>query len=390
MTRNQIAIVTPSFYPLIGGIEAYVLGVGKELAKLGLDVQVYTPDSVLGRKIMVKSEKIDGIEVHRLPVPIDISYRLKVWPGLLGELVKDSPNLIHVYSHDTYAMFALLAAKAIHSPMVLTTYGPLETHSDYGPMRSGLLRTYDAVVSPSLFRRCDLVMIRYPGLTGWLQGMKLPLEKIRLEPSGVPQDCLEQRDGKEFRRRYGVEGPLIMYLGRLSEQKGVQFAVEALKLVCRRHPQAQLVLIGPDYTGVSAGIIARSKELGIDKNLRVAPAMVTEQSQLEALAACDVFIMPSSFEGFSQAVMKAMAQGRPVVVTNVGGLPYEVDYGRCGVICDYGDAESLAASILKLLDDPALAEEMGSEGRARAQSFTFERLARDVSAAYDGLLGVKA
>ncbi|MDA4127907.1 MAG: glycosyltransferase family 4 protein [Thaumarchaeota archaeon] len=385
MRQSSVAIVSPSFYPMIGGVEAYVLGIGRELAKLGHDVHVYTPNSVLGRKMELPAEEIDGIKVHRLSVPIDISYRLKIWPDLLGELMKSSLDIIHVYSHDSYAILALLAAKAIHVPIVLTTYGPFETHSDYGPLQGGLFRVYDAVVSPNLLRRCDLVMIRYPALNAWLRSMKLPDERIRLEPSGVPEECLQPRDGNGFRKRYDIEGPLIMYLGRLSEQKGVQHAVEAMKLICERYPTAQLVLIGPDYTGISTAILARSRALGIDNNLRLAPPMTTEESQMEALAACDVFIMPSSFEGFSQAVMKAMAQGKPVVVTNVGGLPYEVGYGSCGILCEYGDPEALAYSIMKLIENPALAEEMGNSGKARAQRFTFGKLAKNISDAYDGL-----
>jgi glycosyltransferase involved in cell wall biosynthesis len=385
MKQSSVGIVSPSFYPFIGGVEAYVLGIGKELAKLGHEVHVYTPNSVLGRKVDVPTEEVEGIMVHRLSVPIDISYRLKVWPDLLGELMKSSLDIIHVYSHDTYAILALLAAKSTHVPMVLTTYGPFETHSDYGAVQSGLFRVYDAVVSPNLLRRCDLVMIRYPALNAWLRSMKLPDERIRLEPSGVPEECLEPRDGNEFRKRYDAGGPLIMYLGRLAEQKGVQYAVEAMKLVCERYPTAQLVLIGPDYTGISSTIRARSRDLGIERNLILEPPMTTEDGQMEALAACDVFIMPSSFEGFSQAVMKAMAQGKPVVVTNVGGLPYEVGYGSCGVLCEFGDPGSLAESIMRLLANPELATQMGKEGRARAKDFTFEKLAKKISDAYDGL-----
>ena len=382
MKQSSIAIVSPSFYPMIGGIEAYVRGVGKELAKMGHDINIYTPDTVLGMRLPLPEEEVDGMMVHRLPVPIDISYRLKVWPDLLGELIRDSPDIIHVYSHDSYALIALLAARSKGTPMVLTTYGPLETHSDYGTIESGLFRVYDSVVSPVIFRRCARVMIRYPALSAWLRSMKLPAWKIRLEPSGVPEESLGQRDGRRFRERYGIEGPLVMYLGRLSEQKGVWFAVEAMKIVSERSPGARLVMIGPDYAGISTTIIERSRALGIEKNLLVIPPFLTEESQLEALAACDVFIMPSSFEGFSQAVMKAMAQGKPVVVTNVGGLPYEVGNGSCGLICEYGNPRSLADSVLRLLEDPALARELGAEGRARARNFTFERLAQGVAECY--------
>jgi glycosyltransferase involved in cell wall biosynthesis len=385
MSRSSIAIVSPSFPPMIGGIESYVHGVGKELVKLGHEVNVYTPDSVLGRKIPNHHEQLDGINVHRIDVRIDLSYRLKFWPDLLSELKRDAPELVHVYSHDSYALLALMAARSGQVPFLITTYGPLETHSSYGIVETGLFRAYDSLVAPPLFHRCNFVMIRYPTIAHWLVSMHVERTKIRLEPSGIPKEALGQRDGSDFRVRHDIGGPLILYLGRISSQKGVQYAVESIKRVNTRFPDARLMIIGPDYSGFVSTIKNNAAKLGVSESVLVLPPMLGEEAQLEALAACDVFVMPSSFEGFSQSVMKAMAQGRPVVVTNVGGLPYEVDYGKCGLICQYGDPDSLADCVLTLLGNPELSRQMGVEGRERAQDFTFDELARRISRTYDQL-----
>jgi 2-deoxystreptamine N-acetyl-D-glucosaminyltransferase/2-deoxystreptamine glucosyltransferase len=156
-------------------------------------------------------------------------------------------------------------------------------------------------------------------------------------------------------------------------------------MVNRRFPDARLMIVGPDYSGFVSIIRNKAAKLGVSESVLVLPPMLEEEAQLEALAACDVFVMPSSFEGFSQSVMKAMAQGRPVVVTDVGGLPYEVGYGKCGLICQYGDADSLADCILKLLGNPDLSRRLGAEGKERAQDFTFDELALRVSHIYDQL-----
>jgi glycosyltransferase involved in cell wall biosynthesis len=385
MSRSSIAIVSPSFSPMIGGIESYVHGVGKELVELGHEVHVYTPDSVLGRKIPNHRERLDGINVHRIGVRIDLSYRLKFWPDLLNDLKRDAPDIVHVYSHDSYALLALMAARSGQAPFLVTTYGPLETHSDYGFVETGLFRAYDSVVAPPLFHRCDFVMIRYPTIAHWLVSMHVARTKIRLEPSGIPRGALGQRDGSDFRVRHNIGGPLILYLGRVSSQKGVQFAVESIKMVNKRFPDARLMIVGPDYSGFVSKIKSDAAKLGVSESVLILPPMLDEEAQLEALAACDVFVMPSSFEGFSQSVMKAMAQGRPVVVTNVGGLPYEVGYGKCGLISQYGDSASLANCILKLLGNPELSRQMGEQGKARAQDFTFDELARRISRVYNQL-----
>ena len=383
MKGRSIGMVSPSFFPMIGGVEAYVLGIGKELVRLGHEVTVYTPDSVLGRQISKHEELVDGIRIRRIHVLFDLSYRLKLWPDLQKVLARDGPDLVHVYSQDTYALPALMAAKSCGSPFVVTTYGPFEGHSEYGLLQGGLLRLYDMVVSPKLFRRSDCVLIRYPAIARWLRAMGIPEARIRLEPSGLPQNSLLPRIGTRFRDRERVSGPLILYLGRISPQKGVQHAIEAMRRVVEKHTDAMLVLAGPDYVGYSAELRASAERSGIADNLLIKPAMVDEESQLEAIAACDVFLMPSTFEGFSQAVLKAMAQGKPVVVSETGGLPYEIAYGECGTMCPYGDSRSLADAIDVLLQDRAMASRMGEAGKMRASHFTFDVLAKSLSTTYD-------
>lgn len=383
MSGSRVALVTPSFWPMVGGVEAYVLALGEELVGRGYDVTVYTPDSVLGRK-MPSVGAVDGVKVRRVHVSIDLSYRLRLWPNLAEELKKGRPDVVHVYSHDTYSLLALLGARSIGVPMVLTTYGPLEFHSNYGAIEGGLLRAYDTLVSPYLLRRCDFVMIRYPGIADWLGSLRVPEERIRLEPSGIPLDSLRLRDGIDFDRKNGGDGPVVLYVGRISPQKGLLDAVEAMKVVVPRHPDVRLIMIGPDYEGFGAQIKKRSGDLGISENVVVLPQAKDEDEQLQAIAACDAFIMPSVFEGFSQAVLKAMAQGKPVVVTNGGGLPYEVGFGSCGLLCRRNPVE-LGTAVNKLLENPELSIKLGTNGRQRAKEFTFDKAAERVSKTYTEL-----
>jgi glycosyltransferase involved in cell wall biosynthesis len=367
---------------MIGGVEFYVRGIGTELAKLGYDVHVYTPNKVLGKKIDAEEEVIDRVHVHRLDVWFEASYRVKVWRGLRGALQRDNPDLIHVYSHDAYARPAAKAAGKLGRPLVITTYGPFETHSDYGAIQSLLFRLYDSYVTPSLFRGCAVVLARYPEILAWVRSFGVADSRARLEPSGIPRSYLAQADGRRGREKVAHDGELILYVGRISPQKGVQYAVEAMPHVVRRFPKAKLALVGPDYIGYTSHLKSLAERLGVAENVAITGAVTSEQEEVELLSACDVFVMPSSFEGFSQSVMKAMAQSKPVVVTRVGGLPYEIDYGRCGLACDFGDAEKLADGLIALLESRELSSTMGANGRKRAEEFTFERLAVNLSNTY--------
>jgi len=380
---QKIGVVSPSFHPMIGGVELYVKGIGTELAKMGYDVHVYTPDSVFGRRIEEREEVVEGIHVHRLHVRLDLSYRLRVWSGLREALVRDRPDLVHVYSHDLYARPAAKAAAETGIPLFMTTYGPFETHSDYGWVQRRLFRAYDRLVTPSLFKGCASVLVRYPEISGWVRSYGVPESKVGLEPSGIPSSYLLPGDGTRFRDELGRSGELILYLGRVSPQKGVQYAVMAMEHVKKRFPRAGLVIAGPDYIGYSAHLLRLAERLGVRDAVAIVGAVKDEPREREVISACDVFAMPSSFEGFSQGVMKAMAQGKPVVVTEVGGLPFEVDYGRCGMVSPFGDPRGLADRIVQLLESGPAASQMGSRGRMRARQFTFDRLASSLSRAYE-------
>lgn len=379
---RSIAIVSPSFHPMIGGVEFYVRGIGAELAKLGYDVHVYTPNKVLGKKIEGEEEAIDGVHVHRLGVWFEVSYRVKMWRGLREALERDAPDLIHVYSHDSYARPAAKAAGKLARPLVITTYGPFETHSDYGAFQSLLFRLYDSYVTPSLFRDCAVVLARYPEILKWVKSFGVAESQARLEPSGIPRSYLTQGDRKKGRERLGHDGELILYVGRIAPQKGVQYAVQAMQHVTKRFPRAKLAIVGPDYVGYSSHLRSLAERLGVAENVMITDAVTSQEEEAELLSACDAFVMPSSFEGFSQSVMKAMAQSRPVVVTRVGGLPYEIDYGRCGRACEFGDPVALADGLISVLESPELSLAMGSNARKRAEEFTFERLAANLSTTY--------
>jgi glycosyltransferase involved in cell wall biosynthesis len=379
---GSIGIVSPSFHPMIGGVELYVKGIGTELARLGYDVHVYTPNRVMGKKLDGEEEDIDGVHVHRLGVWFEVSYRVKMWRGLQDALQRDNPDLIHVYSHDSYARPAAKAAARLGRPLVITTYGPFETHRDYGAVQSMLFRLYDSHITPSLFRHCAVVLARYPEILAWVKSFGVTDARAGLEPSGIPRSYLATGDAKKGRERVDHDGELILYLGRIAPQKGVQYAVEAMKHVTRRFPKAKLAIVGPDYVGYSSHLRSLAEGLGVAENVMIMDAVTSQDEETELLAACDAFVMPSSFEGFSQSVMKAMAQSRPVVVTKVGGLPYEIDYGKCGLAREFGDAKMLADGLISLLESPEMSSTMGKNGRRRAEEFTFERLAASLSNTY--------
>jgi glycosyltransferase involved in cell wall biosynthesis len=103
--------------------------------------------------------------------------------------------------------------------------------------------------------------------------------------------------------------------------------------------------------------------------------------------ACDLFTLPSVYEGLAIALIEAMALGRPAVVTRAGGLTEVVEHGKQGLVVDPGDPKGLADAIISLLRDPDLRHRFGEAGRRRAGRFDIRRAVRRHEEVYTELLG---
>lgn len=168
-------------------------------------------------------------------------------------------------------------------------------------------------------------------------------------------------------------------LGRLDEpKKGLQFFIDAAAAVAARVPRARFVVAGDGPA--RADLEARAARAGLGDRLRFAGE---RRDVPRLLSAYDLFVQPSLWEGFGLTLVEAMAVGKPVVATRVGGIPEIVRHGRDGVLVPPGDVAALAGAIVELLDDPARRSAFAAEGRHRARTeFHIDRLVGETAALY--------
>jgi glycosyltransferase involved in cell wall biosynthesis len=181
--------------------------------------------------------------------------------------------------------------------------------------------------------------------------------------------------------------PLIVSVARLFPGKGHFELLRALALVKRKYPNVRLAIVGSDYpadSGTTQMLKEQARELGVGENV----VFTGQRSDVALLlAACDVFSLPSFEEPFGLVFAEAMAMKRPVVALTNGGTPEVVEHGKCGLLSPPGDIDALAASLLRLLGDPALRTQFGEYGRSRVeQHFTPQRMASDFAALYARIL----
>jgi sugar transferase (PEP-CTERM/EpsH1 system associated) len=171
-------------------------------------------------------------------------------------------------------------------------------------------------------------------------------------------------DPGEVRERIGLPRDAVVagVVGRLDERKGHRYFLEAFALLAGREPALRGLVVGEGREG--AAIEARHAALGLGERVRL---LGYWPSLAEALAATDVFVLPSLMEGHPLAVLEAMAAGKPVVATRVGGNPEAVEDGVTGLLVPPRDPEALANAIATLARDPERARLMGREGRRRVE-----------------------
>jgi glycosyltransferase involved in cell wall biosynthesis len=216
---------------------------------------------------------------------------------------------------------------------------------------------------------------------------KVAGQRIELVNNGIDAGrfCRRGDTGRNrVRRELGVGDSqvLIGSVGRLSDVKGHIYLVEAMKEVVSRYPQAQLLIVGEGK--MKEEILALRSLLKLEKNIQLIPGL---DDPREALAAMDIFVMPSLKEGLGLALMEAMASGLPVVASDVGGIKSLVSDGVNGLLVSPGKPALIAQALLRLIASPEERAKLGSRAVSDIiNNYPLEQMAQKTERAYEQCL----
>lgn len=200
-------------------------------------------------------------------------------------------------------------------------------------------------------------------------------KNVRTLYSGIDLSEREPaRNDQPIRQMIGLpnEAVLLGTVANLFPRKGYEVMLRALPAIVHAVPTVHYMIVGSDDQGYAD----RLKRLALELQIADRVHIVGFQDPVQPfLAALDLYVHPALMEGFGIAVVEAMAMGKAVVATTTGGLPEVVAQGETGLLVPPGDAESLAVAVVSLLEDKVRREQMGRNGKARAQ----ERFSLDAS-----------
>lgn len=308
-----------------------------------------------------------GIVVHR------IDKRRRIDPGFLWRLARFLRNgrfdVVHCFSFtaELWVRLALLLAPGPALVASMRDMGNAMTPLQWR-IKSRVCRGARAVISNSAraAERIRAVLDAFPPVHVIANGIDVP---VSLDPAR--HAALREEMGGTGDRA------LALFVGRLAHQKNVELLLAALAaLAPERRPRVALAGNGP----LRGSLQARARRLGVDGDVRF---LGERRDARELMQAADFLVLPSRDEGLSNVVLEAMAAGRPVLATRVGGNAELIEDGHTGVLFDCGDAAALAAALDRANADAAWRARAGAAARARVvDRYSPAVLARETLAVY--------
>lgn len=339
MPRYDLTLVLTYYTPYVSGLSEAARMVAEGMAARGWRVAVATTQH---DRALPERETIAAVDVYRAPVVGRLS-RTTVSPGfprLARRLARDSAVL---HLHLPMLEAAMVARRAGNTPIVSTLH--IDLYLPPGPLSTIAMRASDHT-SRMAVRRSTIVVTNSEDQA---RGSRLWPELCRRTLVPIPAPCRERQGGSPTYRH--TSGPHIGFLGRIVEDKGIGYLLEAFRGL--PNPSARL-LLGGNYTTVAGGSSLDRLRAAIDADPRVVLLGELSGRQVDDFyASIDVFALPSIAESFGIAQVEAMMAGVPSVTTDLPGGRYPVLVTGFGQVVPPRDPVALRRAIVGLLDSPA-------------------------------------
>jgi len=321
---------------------------------------------------MVVEARAAGVEVRGVPRVTDRNAPLR-FPGLLRRLRGEEPDVFHAHLNWPLACkWALLASALARTPATIAS-----VHLFVDSLVNRSVRAQHRFFSTAVDR---YVTVSRAVAARMREVFHVPAARIDVVHNGVDAGRFDVATDPALRRTLCADPgrPIVMTLARLSVQKGHDTLLDAASRV----PGAVFVLVGD---GPLRGSLERQAR---ERNVADRVLFLGHRGDVaELLACCDLFVLPSLFEGLPLAVLEAMAAGKPVIASGIGGTDEALVHGESGLLVPPADPVALASAIRSLLTDPVRARLLANAGRERAvRRFSSRAMIDGVCRSYERVL----
>ena len=359
----RILHVAPGISPRFGGPNN-LIGLMRWLAKHGIDTTLVTTSAdENGRLDVPVSQPVsrDGATYifHHV---WSAGGRWGLAPAMLGTLARAIRTCDVVHIHWLYNFSCIAAARvalAAKVPYVIQPHGSLDPHMR---RRNRMVKeTYMATVGRPLLRRAAAVVFDTPE-----EGRLASYGPRRPEwcmPAGIDiGDFASLPAHGTFRRAFQLDHPFLLFLSRLSPQKGLDLLLPAFQKISRTRKELRLVIAGPDYRGYEHEVRRLAEALGLRDRV-LFTGMLTHEMKLAAYVDAELFVLPSYSENFGAVVTEALLCGLPVVISDRVNIHRELADADIATVV-HCDVDAVVTGVQSALDDSGLRGRIGTAGPA--------------------------
>lgn len=373
----RIAHISTLYHPFVGGLEFAVQQVAEEQAKLGHEVLVMTSDAG-GAPMGI--ETMNGVTIVRVK-SMKSRYHYFIIPRDFPEAVLKGVDVFHGWSHTYYFVYKLSkhVKDALKKPLALYFIGVDYLKKHFNPIVRLLGYQYQKAITKRFIDLVDLAIVTNDYERSILRE-RYGLESVVL-PHGVSEQYLKTPSmANHFRSKYGVQGRVIAYVGRIHPTKGLDLLIRAFAEVVKKEPDVILVIAGRGDVRYLKKCMKLIRILGLEDRAKYL-GYISEEDKIGLIDSSEFVVIPSRHAGESYPLVvdEVKARGKPLIVTNYGILPHRIVNLVEGIVVN-ADVQSLARGLYYALQNK-------SSFHVTSKVFTWREIADYLLMLYQKIVG---
>lgn len=357
----RILQVTPYMSPKMGGPVNGLTNMCREMIRLGHDVVLFSTDHGFDMSDEYNLKFIESLKEFNTTLFKCRAGRIYYAPAMGRRFKSDlkSFDIVHIHDYRVYPSIAASHyAKKYGVPLIMQPHGTLPA-TERGRIRK---KIFDFLFGDNIIKSANGFVAISPMEFRILLKKNIPQGKVCLIPEPIDTAYYGHLPARGvFRRKFNLEGKVILYLGRIHESKKIGFLIYGFKELLRLRKDVSLVIAGPDF-GYSNRLKRLACELGLSERVFFTGPLFGVEKR-EAYVDSDVVVYPRPDEVFGQVPFEAIMCGKPVIVSENDGCGYYMQKISEDFVVKYNDATALRDKLNYLLENPEKANKHVSLGK---------------------------
>jgi len=367
----KIAFFADSYKPYTSGVVHSIETFREELESLGHDIYIFAP-SYPNYKPLLAEEKVFRFPSISAPTNKDFALAIPFSGHLEKNLSNWRPDIVHVHSPFALGSFGAKYARRLNIPLVFTFHTLYEEYVHYFPFARKAVKKITQIYARNYCNRCDIVVVPTLVVKEYLRqiGVQVPVENV---PTGIKLDEYRFPDKKWLKKHYGIpeKDKVLLFVGRLGQEKNIDFLLEAFIQLKYEFPNITLVLVGsgPEEKMLRTKV-AREK---LEKSVIFA-GKIPKEEVAKYYAGADLFVFSSVTETQGLVIPEAKAAGLPVVAVKANGVSEMVIDGEDGFLTQI-NKDDFVNKIAVLLSDDELRGKFALRARTNSELLSSQNCA---------------